>query len=90
MSEAEGNSPITIHESWRWAAAAVVIVPILYVLSVGPVLGIAFWLRELTGWNFFYGAIYLYYPLLAWGHWSPMEEYIEWWVSDVFQTVGPG
>ena len=69
---------------------SVIYLSLLYVLSSGPVLAIAFRLREATGWDGFYGAMLVYYPLLALGHDSPMMAYIEWWVVDVFHTVGPG
>ena len=60
-----------------------------YMLSSGPVLASGFWLREATGWNGWYAVMWLYYPLLAWGHWQALDAYIEWWV-DLFGTVGPG
>jgi hypothetical protein len=62
---------------------------IAYVPSCGPVLAIAFWLREATGWDGFYNAMWLYYPLLIWGHGTPIDDYIEWWV-ELLGTVGPG
>lgn len=61
-----------------------------YVLSSGPVLAIGFRLREATGWDGFYVVMLLYYPLLAFGRDNPISTYIEWWVVDVFDTVGPG
>ena len=64
--------------------------PLLYVLSSGPVMATAFWLREATGWDGFYAVMYFYFPLLAMGHTNLMGAYIEWWVVDVFGTVGPG
>lgn len=73
----------------RWLAIFVCCV-VVYVLSSGPVLGLAFWLREATGWDGFYAVLWLYYPLLALGHGSPLMKYVEWWVVDVFHTVGPG
>jgi len=65
---------------------------VVYVLSSGPVLAVAFWLREATGNNAFYSAMWLYYPLLylGQGHHGVLMQYIEWWVVDVFDTVGPG
>lgn len=64
---------------------------LLYVLSSGPVLGAAFWLREATHNDAFYAVLWLYYPLLiTLGHLGPLGWYIEWWVVDVFHTVGPG
>lgn len=62
----------------------------LYVLSSGPVLALGFWLREKTGVDAFYVVLWLYYPLFAWGRDTPIFRYIEWWVVDVFHTVGPG
>ena len=70
-------------------ALAVCICAVFYVLSSGPVLAMAFWLREKTGWDGFYAAMYLYLPLLALGHDQPIDAYIEWWVRMV-GTVGPG
>ena len=64
--------------------------PLLYVLSSGPVLATGFWLRELTGRNEFYLVMWLYLPILWFGHGNPFMDYIEWWVVDVFGTVGPG
>jgi hypothetical protein len=60
-----------------------------YVPSSGPVLAVAFWLRESTGWDGFYRVMYLYYPLLVWGHGNLIDSYIEWWVK-LLGTVGPG
>jgi hypothetical protein len=68
----------------------IVLVPVLYVLSSGPALGLAFWLREATGWDGFYAVMFVYYPLLIMGHGNPIDSYIEWWVVQVFHTVGPG
>lgn len=65
-------------------------VPFIYVLSSGPVIGLAFWLRESTGWDGFYLVLWLYYPIIILGHDNPLDYYIEWWVVDVFNTVGPG
>jgi|GEM_PF-5292345 hypothetical protein len=62
---------------------------IAYVPSSGPVLATTFWLRESTGWDGFYSVMFLYYPLLVWGHNTPIDAYIEWWV-ELFGTVGPG
>jgi hypothetical protein len=63
---------------------------VLYVLSSGPVLGLGFWLRDVTNNDMFYAVMWLYFPLLAFGRFEPLMYYIEWWVVDVFQTVGPG
>ena len=69
--------------------ACLLLVLVSYVLSSGPVLASAFWLREATGRDEFYAALYLYYPLLVFGHQNPIGAYIEWWVN-LFDTVGPG
>ena len=64
---------------------------VLYGLSCGPVLGAAFWLREATHNDMFYAVMWLYYPLLVTlGRFPLVHWYIEWWVADVFGTVGPG
>ena len=67
----------------------VLAIPVIYVFSSGPVMATAFWLREATGWDGFYAVMYLYYPLFALRHNTPIGAYIEWWV-DLFDTVGPG
>ena len=72
-----------------WTLLIVVGAATIYVLSSGPVLAVAFWLREQTGWDGWYAAIYLYYPLLAFGHGNPIDWYIEFWV-EALGTVGPG
>ena len=63
----------------------------LYALSSGPILALAFWLREHTGLDQFYAVMWLYFPLLKFEQvrWT-IGKYIEWWVVDVFHTVGPG
>jgi len=63
---------------------------VIYVLSSGPMLGLAFRLREATGRDEFYAVLFVYYPLFALGRDNPIDSYVEWWVVDVFQTVGPG
>lgn len=73
----------------RWGGYLLIFL-VLYVLSSGPVLGAAFWLRETTHIDAFYAVIWLYYPLLFLGRFEPLMHYIEWWVVDVFHTVGPG
>ena len=75
---------------WPIVAGTVLLLPLLYVASSGPILGMAFYLREATGWNSFYSAMWLYYPLLMLGHGNPIDAYIDWWVVHVFHTVGPG
>lgn len=78
--------------SGRTASLSVVLVVglLVYVFSCGPVLGLAFWLREATGWDGFYYVMFAYYPLLLFGQDSLVVAYIEWWVVEVFGTVGPG
>ncbi|QDT53393.1 hypothetical protein Pan44_14100 [Caulifigura coniformis] len=64
---------------------------VVYALSSGPMLGLAFWLRERTGIDQFYAVMWMYYPLLAYRPaFSLLEPYVEWWVVTVFRTVGPG
>ena len=72
--------------SW---SAGIVITLAVYLLSSGPVIATGFWLREQTDRNEFYAVIFLYYPLLVFGHGTPVDVYIEWWVK-LFGTVGPG
>jgi len=66
------------------------LVAAIYILSSGPVLGIAFRMREATHWDGFYWVIWVYYPLLLRGHNGLVSKYIDWWVTSVFDTVGPG
>lgn len=60
-----------------------------YAFSSGPVMAAAFKLRDLTGWNGFYGVMWVYLPLIWPGHWQPFDAYLEWWVK-LLGTVGPG
>ena len=78
-------------ESVAKVAIVVLVAFCLYVLSSGPVLATAFWLRDKTGWNGFYSAMFVYYPLLVIGHDhnNLIGVYIEWWVN-LFDTAGPG
>ena len=85
----EQNSVHAMNKGLRLLAILLVIL-VIYVLSSGPMLGLAFLLRESTGWDGWYSAMFLYYPILAMGHDSLAGTYIEWWVVDVFDTVGPG
>lgn len=85
----DAQEPGPISRVVRWMVALLAIL-IAYILSSGPVLGLAFWLREATGWDAFYVVMFLYYPLIVLGHGNPLDAYIEWWVVDVFHTVGPG
>lgn len=75
---------------WRRRVIITTVVLMLYVLSIGPVLGIAFRLREATGWDGFYMVMWIYYPILIFHPVPFLDGYLEWWVSDVFSTVGPG
>jgi hypothetical protein len=68
--------------------ALALLVP-MYVLSSGPVLASAFWLRDRTGWDGFYAVIWLYLPLLYFQPRGYLHAYIEWWVNR-FGTAGPG
>jgi hypothetical protein len=72
----------------------VIAVAIAYVLSSGPVLATAFWLREKTHRDGFYFVMWVYYPLVTLRRDSAVGiavyAYIEWWVVDLFGTVGPG
>ncbi len=54
---------------------------VAYLLSSGPVLATAFWLREATHWDGFYVAMWLYAPLVILGPDSVVGDYIEWWVE---------
>ena len=62
--------------------------PVLYLLSSGPVMAVAFWLREATGWEGFYAILWFYYPIIM-APGRPFDLYIEWWVR-LLGTVGPG
>ncbi len=72
----------------RRVAIGVTLTLLIYTLSSGPVMAIAFWLREATGKNAFYGVMWLYAPVLMLPRWA-WDPYISWWV-DLFGTVGPG
>ena len=67
----------------------VILALVVYVLSSGPVIALAFWLREATDWNGFYAVMWLYYPLLCWGNDNPLMRYIGWWFY-LLGTKGPG
>jgi hypothetical protein len=82
------RQPATLRHRLTWLLAAILL-PFAYVLSSGPVLATAFWLREATHWDGFYATMWLYYPLLLFGPDSLIASYIEWW-SKLFGTVGPG
>ena len=72
-----------------WLTVGLLLALVGYIPSSGPVLATAFWLREATNWDAFYGVMWVYYPLLVWGRDTPIVAYIEWWV-ELFDTVGPG
>lgn len=80
----------------RWAVLAV-LVPVLYVLSSGPILATACRLRERTLHDEFDAAFWLYLPLLyggqALGREHPLSHcvgtYLEWWFH-LLGAVGPG
>lgn len=61
---------------------------LVYGMSSGPVLATAFWLRDSTGWDGFYAAMWIYYPLLAFGI-QPIGAYLGWWCW-LFGTMPPG
>jgi hypothetical protein len=85
-----GDERRPIRRLFRYVTSALLGV-MLYVLSSGPMLGLAFWLRERTGIDQFYAVMWLYYPLFKFRPvWEVVEKYVEWWVVDVFRTVGPG
>ena len=86
---AETGTPNDRSKSVGWPQL-IVFALTFYVLSSGPVLATGFWLREATGYDGFYAVMWLYAPLLMLGHGNPLMSYIEWWVVDVFGTVGPG
>lgn len=74
----------------RYSFAALISAPLVYVLSSGPVLATAFWLRDRTDWDGFYAVMWIYYPLLAnYPLTYPFHVYIEWWVR-LFGTMPPG
>jgi hypothetical protein len=89
MAVREVNSANWSTAITRWSAIGVFVL-VAYVLSSGPVLATCFWLRELTGIDSFYAVMWLYAPILILGHNNLVMWYIEWWVVDVFHTVGPG
>ena len=72
-----------------WLIVAIIACPVAYLLSSGPDLATGFWLRETTGWDGFYAVMYVYFPIPLMGHGNPIDAYIDWWISDVFGTVGP-
>lgn len=64
----------------------VIIAFLAYVASSGPVIALAFKLRDITDWNGFYATMWLYYPLI-WLQW--IVAYINWWL-DLLGTAWPG
>lgn len=68
---------------------AVGLVAVVYILSSGPVLSVAFWLRERTGRDEFYWTMWLYLPLLLMGPESVFHRYVEFWVG-IVGAPGPG
>jgi hypothetical protein len=82
----------TEQDRGRWLAtllSVALIVLTIYVLSSGPVLAVAFWLRDKTGWESFYAVMWVYYPLLILAHNTPAESYFLWW-TDLLGTSFPG
>jgi hypothetical protein len=83
-------SELNTNRRWRISLPiAAVVVPIVYVLSSGPVLAIAFWLRHVTRWDGFDAAMLLYYPLIQLGPHSLFENYIWWWCN-LLDAMPPG
>lgn len=72
-----------------WTMGVLLSLTALYVLSSGPVLATAFVLREATGWDGWYLAMYLYFPLLILKKPNVFDSYIEFWVG-LFGAPGPG
>ncbi len=66
-----------------------VLLAVVYLLSSGPALAVAFKLAEWTGRDEFYYAMWVYLPLLMIGHDTPFDAYISWWCK-LFNAVGPG
>jgi hypothetical protein len=63
---------------------------VMYLLSSGPVMAIAFWLRDRTDWDGFYSITWIYYPLLVGFPLAyPFQLYLEWWCR-LFGTMPPG
>lgn len=89
MNERDSTNSIFAQSLNGWASAVVGVL-LFYVLSSGPLMGAAFWLRQATHIDAFYLVMWIYAPLLMLGHNTPFMWYIDWWVVDVFHTVGPG
>jgi hypothetical protein len=87
------NSDVDERPSGRWSAghvcSALVLTVVGYLLSSGPVLALAFKLREWTGRDEFYLAIGIYLPLIVGGQRTVFGVYIEWWCR-LLSAVGPG
>lgn len=62
---------------------------LFYVLSSGPVLAVACWLREHTHIDQFYAVFWLYFPLWAFGRIPVLDAYVGWWFK-LLGAVGPG
>lgn len=74
----------------RYSYAALICAPLVYVLSSGPVLATAFWLRDMTHWDGFYAVIWIYRPLLEnYPLTYPFHVYIGWWLN-LFGSMPPG
>lgn len=60
---------------------------VVYVLSSGPMIGLAYWLGVVTHNGSWYAIVWIYYPLLLWeSDANPVMWYVEWWVFDFFQA----
>ena len=76
---------------FRTHLLSVLVAVAAYFLSSGPMLGLAFWLREKTGYDQFYAVMWLYDPVVKLcNSVECVGKYVEWWVVSVFHTVGPG
>lgn len=88
------QSETPTRQSW-WIG--IILLPLFYVLSIGPLGGMAFWLEEKTEWSgHFVGSLEIvYWPLAV--EWPFVEaakqkllsSYVEWWVVEVFQSQVP-
>ena len=94
MNEKPSKRPAFVEwlsrRTWRfWLASA----PVLYALSSGPVMAIAFSLRDTTHHDGWYAVLLAYYPLLILDEKSPagllVRVYLGWWCW-LFNTLPPG
>lgn len=88
----ESETP-TRQSWWTW----IILLPLLYVLSCGPVAGFVYWLEERTGDSEISSMLLdiVYWPLVV--EWPVGEEikqqilfnYVGWWTVVVFQAEIP-